>query len=512
MELYGKEKKGKIIRKIIFIVIIFSLVFGGVCLYQNIQKTPTLQENNMDSIVNMEVEDQFVETFVTDDEAEYNISLKTDNVLNSTESTISIDRIIDAREYNNDLAFILFESDGKDYKGFLDRKGNLKFYIPVEAFAPDEEIYAYDVDFDNGYSWFQYNDIFYVIDSTGDVKSQYDNGNVVCYGGGYTWIVNNVNKSWDNAGTHEFILYNPNGKEVSNFSIDNVYYESGDYYFGLVYVGEGVFAYNILDVSEGTESPEDKCILYYTDTSKAIETEVEFLKVRDAGIHNGIIVLTGTENEYQWQGDDNPFVITLIKNGKIQEVKITGEIIGEVGSYPSLLGWSGQYILFTIVQNDHSIFWVYDIENKKVKTYNGKYTDYVTDYTGADSNVYQNILAIRMRGADKKGYVCLVNADTMADIGDPIKAHSFENLYLENGILAVDTGTEKVVYDLSNKALAYLESDQAIKNIGDDVLVITEEDQNGKEKNFRYLHFDGTEIFQEVNISGSKAVIESVED
>ena len=46
----------------------------------------------------------------------------------------------------------------------------------------------FDVNFNNGYNWFVYDNIFYVIDTDGMIKSQYDADKVADYGGGYTWL------------------------------------------------------------------------------------------------------------------------------------------------------------------------------------------------------------------------------------------------------------------------------------------------------------------------------------
>jgi len=87
---------------------------------------------------------------------------------------ITLSDIIDAGAYYDDRSFILFYLDGETCKGFLDKEGNLIFCTPITAEDYDEEdIYAYDVNYDNGYNWFEFEDIFYVIDINGNIKSQY---------------------------------------------------------------------------------------------------------------------------------------------------------------------------------------------------------------------------------------------------------------------------------------------------------------------------------------------------
>ncbi|MFR3130259.1 MAG: hypothetical protein ACLTNN_12620 [Blautia sp.] len=55
------------------------------------------------------------------------------------------------------------------------------------------------MNFNNGYNWFVYDNIFYVIDTDGMIKSQYDADKVADYGGGYTWLEEEENVSWDDA-------------------------------------------------------------------------------------------------------------------------------------------------------------------------------------------------------------------------------------------------------------------------------------------------------------------------
>lgn len=66
----------------------------------------------------------------------------------------------DAREFQDGLAFVRIHGKGESYKGFLDKKGKLKFYIPFDEDAIDADIYRYDVNFNNGYNWFVYDNIF----------------------------------------------------------------------------------------------------------------------------------------------------------------------------------------------------------------------------------------------------------------------------------------------------------------------------------------------------------------
>ena len=112
-----------------------------------------------------------------------------------TSHTLENMKFSDAREFQDGLAFVRIHGKGESYKGFLDKKGKLKFYIPFDEDAIDADIYRYDVNFNNGYNWFVYDNIFYVIDTDGMIKSQYDADKVADYGGGYTWLEEEENRS-----------------------------------------------------------------------------------------------------------------------------------------------------------------------------------------------------------------------------------------------------------------------------------------------------------------------------
>lgn len=50
-----------------------------------------------------------------------------------------------------------------------------------------------------------------MIDTDGMIKSQYDADKVADYGGGYTWLEEEENVSWDDAGFWKYTLYSPEG-------------------------------------------------------------------------------------------------------------------------------------------------------------------------------------------------------------------------------------------------------------------------------------------------------------
>lgn len=160
-------------------------------------------EENYDDEDDEEEEEDDDDTW-SDDEDDISSNAETSHTLENM-------KFSDAREFQDGLAFVRIHGKGESYKGFLDKKGKLKFYIPFDEDAIDADIYRYDVNFNNGYNWFVYDNIFYVIDTDGMIKSQYDADKVADYGGGYTWLEEEENVSWDDAGFWKYTLYSPEG-------------------------------------------------------------------------------------------------------------------------------------------------------------------------------------------------------------------------------------------------------------------------------------------------------------
>ena len=82
---------------------------------------------------------------------------------------------------------------------------------------------------------------FYVIDTDGMIKSQYDADKVADYGGGYTWLEEEENVSWDDAGFWKYTLYSPEGGEVCDYTVSNQDLENLS--FKRSYMGDGKFLY-----------------------------------------------------------------------------------------------------------------------------------------------------------------------------------------------------------------------------------------------------------------------------
>ena len=98
------------------------------------------------------------------------------------------------------------------------------------------------------------------------------------------------------------------------------------------------------------------------------------------------------------------------------------------------------------LRDDQDIYFLCDLETGDIKKYIGKYAPYFKYYSTTTSCIEDNVLALSMYGEDNQFYVCLINADTMKEIADPIAGESFS---MEDKTLLID---QKELYDLSGTA------------------------------------------------------------
>lgn len=364
----------------------------------------------------------------------------------------------------------------------------------------DGEINQFDCKFDNGYTWFEYREKFYVIDIDGNIKSEYDAENVFCYGAGYTWLKNEESGSWNDGGKIVYTLYDPNGKEILERSIDK-FDEWGDEYaysFSCAYLGDAAFAY--------MDTQEEQCRIYDIKSSSIMDIKEDYGKIADCGRHENIIATVVNSEDLESCN------LVLIYNGNEQIIQIPKQYSGEY-SLPSLLGWSDKYALLTLYNDNEEAqpALIYDIKNQSFKEYKGKYKRYLVDYSTVSSDIYKNILALRIEGADGKWYVCLVNADTLEEIGDPIEADDF---VLKNKVLLVkneyDYEEKTGIYDLQNNLLLSLNENETVKDIGKNILLIQTEDDY-EESYYKFIRFNGNLMFDTVDVSQARKLMDSEE-
>lgn len=417
--------------------------------------------------------------------------IKCDSLYDEETGFIDLNNLDRAYAFEEGLACIFFSTNGESYKGFLDENGNLLFYMPG-----DSGEFEYTSDFDKGYTWFQYEGYFYVVDTKGNIKSKYDTENVECYGAGYTWIRTEGGENWDNAGEVVYTFYDPEGNVVLEQKLN----KSDDWdaidSLNHAYLGEGMFAYE--------KETDASCVIYDTNLSKTIESKASYDKVADAGCYDGIIATTvwAVGDDY-WASENNPFELVLVMDGEQKEIQIPAEYMGEYDDHAVLLDWSGRYALFLFNENDEQALFAYDIQNQTFQIYTGKYKDYLEDYYYETSYVYGNVLIFNIYGDDDEKYICLVNAETMEEIGDPIRE---DELLIGDKALVTFTNSGTEVYDMKNNLLLSLYDEETVEAIGKNVLVVAEE--NEVECLYKYIRFNGKKMFKNINTSAARNVVE----
>lgn len=171
-----------------------------------------------------------------------------------------VEKIDEASAFHNGMAEIKFWVGDMSYRGFIDTEGKMKFYIPLESGN-----YSENTGLDNGYVTHFINDTLFVIDSEGNILSHYDKNQVVCYGGGYTWVREDSSNDWNDAGTCKYTFYDPSGAEVQDVSFsvsnDQSYQESFRYH------GDGAFSYQTME-----NEVNDTFCFYFTGNAQKQRT------------------------------------------------------------------------------------------------------------------------------------------------------------------------------------------------------------------------------------------------
>ena len=157
-----------------------------------------------------------------------------------------------------------------------------------------------------------------------------------------------------------------------------------------------------------------------------------------------------------------------------------------------------------------------DLETGDIKKYTGKYAPYSKYYSTTTSCIEDNVLALSMYGEDNQFYVCLINADTMKEIADPIAGESFS---MEDKTLLID---QKELYDLSGNLLYTVEDGKKGELVSDGILQVTysEEEKETVDGESEYVEVDktdyydlkGKKLFSEMDTADSKMVPEPSEE
>ena len=225
-----------------------------------------------------------------------------------------VEKIDEASAFHNGMAEIKFWVGDMSYRGFIDTEGKMKFYIPLESGN-----YSENTGLDNGYVTHFINDTLFVIDSEGNILSHYDKNQVVCYGGGYTWVREDSSNDWNDAGTCKYTFYDPSGAEVQDVSFsvsnDQSYQESFRYH------GDGAFSYQTME-----NEVNDTFCFYFTGNAQKQQYNTSFMRDRDDQFESGYVLDL-------YQDEDGMCHIERMSNqGEYQDIVIPKECSTEDGA------------------------------------------------------------------------------------------------------------------------------------------------------------------------------------
>lgn len=372
-----------------------------------------------------------------------------------------IERIYEAGAFHEGLAEIKFWIGDMSYRGFIDTAGNMKFYIPLESGH-----YSEVSGVDQGYITHFINDTMFVVDTEGNICSSYDKNQVVCYGGGYTWVRENGNDSWDDAGICRYTLYDPDGVEVpdAGFAVNN----SQNFYEEFAYCEDGVFSYRTME----DEINDTKCF-YFTNQALKKQVSTGYLSNAKENFENGYMLDLYKEENEIWHME------MMNKKGETQDIIIPKEC--------STLEYPGWYICeksegYVLLKDDAGELTIYDLENGSFQKYAGQYAE-ALEFSRIQ--IAGDVIAVKIYGKNDKSYVGLINAGTLQAIGEPI--HAIDFWLLQEVLVVYDD--EYTIYDQNGNAVLNCGSNYDIATGGEGAIIL------GNDSGYRYANFDGSDYF-----------------
>ena len=372
-----------------------------------------------------------------------------------------IERIYEAGAFHEGLAEIKFSIGDMSYRGFIDTAGNMKFYIPLESGH-----YSEVSGVDQGYITHFINDTMFVVDAEGNICSSYDKNQVVCYGGGYTWVREYGDDSWDDAGICKYILYDPNGAEVpdAGFAVNN----SQNFYEEFAYCEEGVFSYRTME----DEINDTKCF-YFTKQALKKQVSTRYLSNASEKFETGYMLDLYKEENEIWHME------MMDNNGESQDIIIPKEC--------STLEYPGWYICeyseeYVLLKDDAGELTVYDRANGSFQKYAGEYADALEF---SKIWVTGDVIAVKLYGKNDKSYVGLINAETLQAIGEPI--HAIDFWLLQEVLVVYDD--EYIIYDQNGNVMLNCGSNYDIATGREGAIILS------NDSGYRYANFDGSDFF-----------------
>lgn len=398
-----------------------------------------------------------------------------------------------AKGYSEDLACIQFYADEREYYGYMDKNADMKFRFSSKY---EDTFCEPPTDFENGYIHYEYGNNMYVMDKNGKITSKYDgdDGEWIAYGSGYICMEASTS-GFDGVG-FEYTMYRPDGTAADIFNCGTE--------VTVAYLGKGAFLYQYYD-----DDGEEVRRYYFADGDSWVQADMgvdtENIKVCDKWLYNGIF----TEN------DINDYLDLYDKNGDSVPVELPRELCGS-DVWVRVNDISDNYILLQVETTDedgydHLSLWIYNMDSKEFKNYQGKYLDNI-DEDGYNNKIFQDSIVISLKGGDGKDYIGLINIEDLSEIGEPIQIRGVD---VYKDIMAVEEETtsdvQQTLYDSKGNVVYTYTVEDYTGWLGgfDSNIMLTgcgyDYNEEGSIVKHRFMDYSGTPLFSGINyLSGTE--------
>lgn len=400
--------------------------------------------------------------------------------------------------YHEGLAWVQY-GENDEYWGCIDEEGKMLFkYSCNDLRQIDSFVSPF---FENGYAYMKSNTgtRIFVIDKSGNIVSNYDNPKA--YGYGYT-VVENHYSDFDSA-YYEYIIYNPDGKQVETIETEV------DSEVTVKYCGDGVFYF---------EANSEQVYLFFAKKEKWVQYNYKRTNVDyDIRFNNGLAFTVNDSYSF------TKTYVVIDSNGTITEIDARDESANFYEKY-KMFGAEREN---NLIYGNSIVF--YDEEEPKLSSYdikNDSFCDFKdtktlekfeTHYAGSYSHVdispsFNNEgFLVSLVGADGYRYVSILdyklNMQAKPVKGDNFEAYDNSTCLIGNTIYDMKGN---ILYSLSEKGYQKVisDSDDIIFVCGyqDDVSVEKDYyDKNGEKCNFAALDRNGNVLFDTIDVSNAES-------
>lgn len=389
-----------------------------------------------------------------------------------------------AKGYQENLACVQFYMDEKEYFGYIDKEGKMKFYFPAKQ---EDDICYFPTDFDNGYIQYKYGETSYIIDKNGNIRSQYGEEGV-SYGAGYTWIESDIS-GFDEAG-YKDILYTPDGEIETEITSDKS--------VEIEYLGNGIFLYDD-DDEEVTRK------YYFSKIHKWVDSYGDEYDIKV----NGEWLYDGLYQDYELR---KKYFTVYNSEGESMQVNLPDDIYND---QIYVCDMSDKYIFFLADSyGSERILYIYDLTSKEFRSYSGKYADKVQKKDNSQY-ILNDSLIVSMQGEDEKNYIGFISIKDLTEIGEPIQFDSFE---VGSDVVSVwtDSSEEQQIYDSEGNLLYTLTESSSLGWLGgfsENTMVTgytdfrVQEDDEVEENNYnQFMDYEGNTLFDSIDYNSAKEI------